>query len=74
MKNNPLYEKMRNGEKVLGAFFNLNCVPGVEILAYIGADEYHAANDIQGKTVFELPPESEVYRGTREILEKFEIL
>lgn len=49
-------------------------IPGVEILAYIGADEYHAANDIQGKTVFELPPESEVYRGTREILEKFEIL
>ncbi len=38
MKNNPLYEKMRNGEKVLGAFFNLNCVPGVEILAQSGLD------------------------------------
>ena len=49
-------------------------IPGVEILAYIGQDEYHAANDIQGKTVFDLPPESEVYRGTKEILEKFEIL
>ncbi len=49
-------------------------IPGVEILAYIGQDEYHAANDIQGKTVFELPPESEVYRGTKEILEKFDIL
>ena len=49
-------------------------IPGVEILAYIGQDEYHAANDIQGKTVFDLPPESEVYRGTKEILEKFDIL
>ena len=49
-------------------------IPGVEILAYIGQDEYHAANDIQGKTVFDLPPESDVYRGTKEILEKFEIL
>ena len=45
-----------------------------EILSFIGQDEYHAANDIQGKTVFELPPESEVYRGTKEILEKFDIL
>ena len=49
-------------------------IPGVEILSFIGQDEYHAANDIQGKTVFELPPESEVYRGTKEILEKFDIL
>jgi len=49
-------------------------IPGVEILTYIDTDEYHAANDIQGKTVFELPPQSDVYRGTREILEKFEIL
>ncbi len=49
-------------------------IPGVEILAYIGQDEYHAANDIQGKTVFDLPPESDVYRGTKEILEKFDIL
>ena len=49
-------------------------IPGVEILAYIDSDEYHAANDIQGKTVFELPPESEVYRGTRTILDKFGIL
>ncbi len=49
-------------------------IPGMEILAYIGQDEYHAANDIQGKTVFDLPPESDVYRGTKEILEKFDIL
>lgn len=49
-------------------------IPGVEILAYIETDEYHAANDIQGKTVFELPADSSVYRGTRTILEKFGIL
>jgi len=49
-------------------------VPGVEILSYINTDEFHAANDIQGKTVFELPPESDVYRGTEEILRKFELL
>ena len=49
-------------------------IPGVEILSFIETDDYHAANDIQGKTVFELPAESSVYRGTREILEKFEII
>ena len=49
-------------------------IPGVDILAYIDSDDYHAANDIQGKTVFDLPPESSVYRGTKEILEKFGIL
>ena len=49
-------------------------IPGVEILSYIESDDYHAANDIQGKTVFDLPPESSVYRGTKEVLEKFGIL
>lgn len=49
-------------------------IPGTEILAFIDTDEYHAANDIQGKTVFELPPESPVYRGTKTILEKFGLL
>jgi CO dehydrogenase maturation factor len=49
-------------------------IPGVEILSYIESDDYHAANDIQGKTVYDLPPESSVYRGTKEVLEKFGIL
>ena len=49
-------------------------IPGVEILAFIAADDTHAANDIQGKTVYDLPPESSVYRGTKEVLEKFGIL
>ena len=49
-------------------------IPGVEILSYIATDDHHAANDIQGKTVYDLPPESSVFRGTKEILEKFGIL
>ena len=49
-------------------------IPGVEILTFIGTDEYHAANDIQGKSVFDLPRESGVYQGTLEILRKFGIL
>ncbi len=49
-------------------------IPGVEILAYIGSDEHHAANDIRGRSVFDLPPESNVYRGAGEILEKFGLL
>ena len=49
-------------------------IPGVEILSYIESDDYHAANDIQGKTVYDLPPESSVYRGTKEVLDKFGIL
>ena len=49
-------------------------IPGVEILSYIETDDYHAANDIQVKTVYDLPPESSVFRGTKEILEKFGIL
>lgn len=49
-------------------------IPGVEILSYIESDDYHAANDIQGKTVYDLPPKSSVYRGTKEVLEKFGIL
>lgn len=49
-------------------------IPGVDILSCIPTDDFHAANDIRGRTVFELPPESPVYRGTREILEKFGIL
>ena len=49
-------------------------IPGVDILSYVPTDEYHAANDIQGKTVFDLPEESGVYRGAVEILEKFGLL
>ena len=49
-------------------------IPGVEILAYIPADECQAANDIQGRSVFELPAESKVLYGVREALRKIDIL
>ena len=49
-------------------------VEGVEILAFIPADSEQAANDIQGRTVFELPEESKVLFGVREALRKIEIL
>ena len=49
-------------------------IPGVEILAFIAADEAHAANDIQGRSVFELPLDSQVLYGVREALRKIEIL
>lgn len=49
-------------------------IPGVEIVAFIGADEVHAQNDIQGGNVFQLPPESKVLCGVREALRKIEIL
>ena len=49
-------------------------IPGVEILAFIEADESHAANDIQGKSVFELPAGSKVLYGVREALRRIEIL
>lgn len=46
----------------------------MEILAFIAADEAHAANDIQGRSVFELPLDSQVLYGVREALRKIEIL
>lgn len=49
-------------------------VEGTEILAFIEADTGHAANDIRGKSVFELPSDSIVLYGVREALRKIEIL
>ena len=47
---------------------------GTEILATIGSDPQHAANDIQGLSVFDLPEDAPVIRGAREALTKLEIL
>ena len=55
----------------LNAFISIE---GVEILAYIEADEQQAANDIQGKSVFGLEPGSKVLCGVREALRKIDIL
>ena len=49
-------------------------VNNTDILAYIPADSAHAANDIQGLTVFDLPEDSPVMKGAREALVKMEIL
>ena len=45
-----------------------------ELLSVIPADPDQAANDIQGKSVFQLPEASPLLRGAREALEKLAIL
>lgn len=45
-------------------------VPGVEVLAFIGADPYLAEGDIQGRSVFSLPAGSNMLRGVGEALRK----
>ena len=47
---------------------------GVENLAFIPTDPAHAANDIQGKSVFELPADSNIMVGVHEALEKIEMV
>ena len=49
-------------------------IEGVDILAFIPADEKQAANDIQGSSVFALPGDSGVLYGVREALRKIEII
>ena len=49
-------------------------IKDVPVLAYIPGDPRHAANDIQGKSVFELPSDSPVYRGAYEALQKLELI
>ena len=41
---------------------------GVPVLAYIPTDPQHAANDIRGKSVFELPEDSNIMVGVHEAL------
>lgn len=50
------------------------CIEGTEVLSYIGSDNKHAANDIQGLSVFDLPADAPVIAGAREALQKLEIL
>ena len=38
------------------------------VLAYIPTDPQHAANDIRGKSVFELPEDSNIMVGVHEAL------
>ena len=49
-------------------------IEGTEILSVIGSDEVHASNDIQGRSVFDLPADAPVLTGAREALQKLEVL
>ena len=49
-------------------------VPGVDIVAFIPADNAFAANDIKGKSVLNLPEDSLMLNGVKEALQKIEIL
>ena len=53
---------------------DLIAVDGVDPLAFIPADSAFAANDIQGKSVLELPTDSAMLNGVKEALQKIEIL
>lgn len=49
-------------------------VEGTDILSYIADDTAHAANDIQGKSVFDLPEHAVLLQGAQEALEKLGVL
>lgn len=71
-----MYEKCgaivnRVGNPEMIPFIHMDAVP---ILSYIGNDNAHAANDIQGKSVFDLAADAPVLTGAREALNKLEIL
>lgn len=48
-------------------------IAGASVLAVIGADSNQAKNDVAGKSVFELPEDSDVINGAREALSKIKI-
>ena len=49
-------------------------IEGTELLAVIPADDRQAANDIEGKSVFDLPADSPILLGAKEALQKLGIL
>ncbi len=48
-------------------------IAGAEVLAVIGADAQQTANDVRGKSVFELDADSNVMNGVRQALLKLDI-
>ena len=48
-------------------------IDGTEILSVIPSDPVHAANDIMGRTIFELPDDAPILVGAKEALEKMGI-
>ena len=49
-------------------------IESAEVLAYIPDDKAHSDNDIMGISVFDLPEDSPVMKGTREALKKMQII
>ena len=49
-------------------------IGGVPLIAVIPPDPAHAENDIEGKSVFDLPDDSTILAGAREILQKMGLL
>ena len=49
-------------------------IENTELLAVIPSDEAHALNDIEGRTVFDLPADSPIICGAREALQKLDLL
>ena len=49
-------------------------IESAPVLAYIPEDRTHADNDIMGVSVFDLPEDSPVMRGTREALRRMELI
>ncbi|MBQ6197459.1 MAG: AAA family ATPase [Lachnospiraceae bacterium] len=49
-------------------------IGGVPLIAVIPPDPAHAENDIEGRSVFELPEDSVILTGAREILGKMDLL
>lgn len=48
-------------------------IAGAPVLAVIGADAQQAKNDVQGRSVFDLPEDSDVIKGAREALSKINL-
>lgn len=75
-------DKLASADKV-GAVLNRVLLPeriteteigGVPLIAVIPPDPAHAENDIEGKSVFDLPDDSVILAGAREILQKMGLL
>ena len=49
-------------------------LPKEELLAVIGSDEAHTRNDIEGKTVFQLPADSPILQGAKQALQRLNLL
>lgn len=75
-------DKLASADKV-GAVLNRVLLPeriteteigGVPLIAVIPPDPAHAENDIEGKSVFDLPDDSTILAGARKILQKMGLL